>query len=106
MKRFIIATQGFTKADDAEFIAWCRSNGLGWWHRISGFWMLTCRLERPEVTDVEVIRGKLMEISRAGPCLVLDVPEDIAWAAYSHESDGEAFSKWLKTTWVGSRTES
>jgi hypothetical protein len=51
-RRFIVAVSGLDQADQNKFSEFIRENGLGWWHWIGDFWLLTSKSEAVSVTQI------------------------------------------------------
>lgn len=100
-RRFIVATDGLSSDAEKAMIAFFREHGLGWWHRIPNFWLVTDRKDK--ITAV-AIRDKIKEIR--GPnsksTLVMQIHDDITWAGL-YPSTGAKRDEfdWIKATWSG-----
>jgi len=70
--RFVVAVDGMTSEEEKRFIAWIQENGLGWWHWIANFWLLTSH--RDSIT-AELIRDTLNDIARGKYKLVLEIEQ-------------------------------
>ena len=94
--RFLVAAEGLSKEADGKFIEYLKENGCGWWHRISNFWLIT---DRKDVITASGLRDKIMELHESGkPCLVMQVNEDVTWAAVKRSGQPDMFD-WLQNTW-------
>lgn len=94
-KRFVIAATDLTDAQEKEFIEYIRSAKAGWWHWIPNFWLVTNSHETLNVAD---IRDAIGRINDEAMCLVMEIEEDITWAARSPTGTTN-MTKWLKSTW-------
>jgi hypothetical protein len=97
--RFMIAVDGLSSSAETDFVQFLRENGLGWWHRLPNFWLIT---DRKQKVTAKLLRDKIKEL-RTEPskgCLVMQVNEDITWAGlYAIGSQGRDEFDWLKKTW-------
>lgn len=95
-KRFVVAVE-MTADQEKQFIAFLRSKKMGWWHRVSNFWLITSKSDE---VDASFIRDNLRTIGTAKPTsLVMQIHEDIDWAGLFAETSGDTF-EWLGKTWL------
>jgi hypothetical protein len=91
-RRYVVAVEEMTKPQEEEFLAYIRSERMGWWHWISNFWLL---IDRHDAVTASAIRDKLREISEPSRCLVMQV-DHITWSGM--RNDPKMF-EWIKSTW-------
>ena len=58
-KRFIVCLENSNNEQDDLFLNFIKENGLGWWHYIGNFWLLTDAYGK---LSANLIRDKLNEI--------------------------------------------
>ncbi|GJL47090.1 hypothetical protein ACX3OY_22670 [Citrobacter farmeri] len=96
-RKFAVALDSSTDAQRAELRKFIKDNGLGWWHWINNFWLLTDQNGRLTAKD---IRSKLGEICPGVRCVVLSLDKDgDAWSGFGPKSAEKNMFTWLKETW-------
>lgn len=96
-KRYIVAVDSSTKEQETAFLALVKADGLGWWHWLNNFWLLT---DSEGQLSASEIRHKIMETYPTIHCLVIELSgtED-TWAGYGPNTEARDMFKWLKNTW-------
>ena len=96
-KRFAVALDSSTKAQNEEFVKYIRDNGYGWWHWIDNFWLLTS--SSGELT-AEKLRDDLGEIYPGVHKIVLELRGDNdIWSGFGPKSENKNMFTWLKKYW-------
>jgi hypothetical protein len=97
-RRFVIGVEGLSKDADTKFRKFLSDLGAGYWHWIENLWLVT--VDNDEIST-ERISKQLNELGSERN-LVLEIPEDLDWAAWGRPNvKGRTMFEWLKTTWVG-----
>ena len=97
-RRFIIGVSGLNKEDQDKFVEFLRQNGMGWWHWIGDFWLLTARKEE---ISASMIRDFLNEQNSPRRCIVFEVDEDKTWAGFGPNKAPQDMFDWIKNSWRG-----
>src|SRR5215471_2979554 len=61
-RRFVIAVENMTWAEDRAFVEWLRTKNLEWWHWIPGFWLVATRSGD---LSTEEVRNQLRKKNRS-----------------------------------------
>lgn len=93
-RRYVIAVEGLSAAQEEEFIAYIREKRLGWWHWIANFWLIIDRHSSVKASD---LRDKLIEIGPPPRCIVMEVGNTLGWAGRRNRS--EMFD-WFRKSWL------
>ena len=89
MHKFIVAIKLDYKEED-KFVQYLKKEGMGWWHRVDGFWMISTH--KSDIT-VNTIRTVLTEISK-NTSIVIKV-ENKGWSGFGLPDDFD----WMKDNW-------
>jgi len=92
-KWFIVGTQSITNEQEKSFITYIQSKGLGWWHWIPNFWLIT-----GTSTECSEIRDELHKRTGTQDVLVVEV-NPVTWAGYGPNTGEQNFFSWLNKTW-------
>ena len=96
-RKVAIALNSSTKEQNLELQKFITENGLGWWHWIDNFWLLTDQNGKLTARD---IRDKLGEIYPSVRCIVLSLDKDNdTWSGFGPNSSEKNMFNWLKETW-------
>ena len=96
-KRYIVAVGSSTKEQTEAFLEFIRSNGLGWWHWVEHFWLITDIRERFSAGD---IRDELNKTHPKITKLVIELRDDgDTWAGHGPSSEKRNMFDWLNETW-------
>ena len=97
-RRFVIGVDGETPKDIAEFGAYVRQAGFGWFHWFENLWLLT---SRDESVTTDSIRDELRRIVGDKHTVVLEV-QGRTWSNYGPQGKGKGernISSWFNQTW-------
>ncbi|CNF16496.1 Uncharacterised protein [Yersinia rohdei] len=96
-KRFAVAIDSSTPEGNDAFIEFIRENGLGWWHWIENFWMISDRKGKLSASD---IRDKIGEIYPGINTIVIELSEDgDTWSGYGPKKENKSMFTWLRNNW-------
>lgn len=97
-KRFAVALNMATPAQDNNFISYLKKNDMAWWRYVGNFWLL---IDYSDKQDVESIRNELMSIFPGIHNFVMDVTgvEQGNWAGYGPNVGKNNMFEWLNETW-------
>lgn len=96
----MIAADGMSADAEKSMLAFFKEHGLGWWHRIPNFWLITD--PRGNMTAT-VLRDKIQDLRSPGAkaTLVMQIHEDITWAGLYPDGDSKHDEfDWLNQTWT------
>ena len=97
IKRFVVTLNSSTKEQNGAFIAFVKENGLGWWHWLDNFWLLT---DRSGKFTAITIRDKADEFYPGVHKLVLQLDETgDTWAGFGPNTEKRNMFTWLIDTW-------
>ncbi len=84
MRRFIIAADNLRAQEFAEYLD---GNGLGWWHWIENFWLVTAQ-NRTEIS-ADILQNKVNAFSDSSRCIVIELHGSHTWSGHGPQnSDG------------------
>lgn len=96
MRRFMIAAENLR---DRDFIDYLNSNGLGWWHWIDNFWLITVQ------DDIEMSSEKLqnkVNLFSDSPIrnMVIELHGTHTWAGHGPNGSegGKNMFEWMHNT--------
>ncbi|MEB8063602.1 hypothetical protein [Citrobacter braakii] len=96
-RKFAVALDSSTKEQNAQLKKFIEDNGLGWWHWIANFWLLTDQNGNLTARD---IRDKLNELYPGVHCIVLSIDKDEdTWSGFGPKGTEKNMFNWLKSTW-------
>jgi hypothetical protein len=99
-RRFVIGIDSLIPEQEDDFNRFLTQHGT-WWHWISNMWLFVPKKGASETTDVNSIRAAVKKINPTARLLVMEIPEDITWAAKgAPNSQGGRIGDWLKREWV------
>lgn len=96
MTVFLVGVDELTKEQVDAFVEFCKSKGAGYWHWISGTWIVD---PGSQPLNVDLIRDRLMQIAPGVNVLVIEVSAIKTWSGFgpnSAEKDGRNMFTWLK----------
>lgn len=96
-KRFIVGVDSSTEEQDKAFLSFVKSHGLGWWHWLENFWLITDSSDQLTASDIRDELGKtypgvhklVIELSDSGD----------TWSGYGPKSEKRNMFNWLNETW-------
>ncbi len=95
MRRFVVAAENLRTREFAEFLD---NNGLGWWHWIENFWLITA----PNSTEIsaEILQSKVNVFSDSPRCMVIELHGAHTWSGHgpTNSDDGSNMFDWLRNT--------
>jgi hypothetical protein len=98
-KNFVVAVDSSTKEQEEKFVGFLNSKGLGWWHWISNFWLIT---DSKSITSASELVDILIEILPGVNNFVFEVTQAAAtWYGYGPagpEINNNMFN-WLRENW-------
>lgn len=101
-KRFIIALDKSTKAQNKELVSYFKQKKFAYWHWISNLWLITT--DNEEVTPTS-LRTAFREIMPNEYMMIFEVNNSgNKWAGFGPSGEKKNMFRWLKNTWdkVGS----
>lgn len=94
-QRFLVAIDSPNDTLDQEIRKLFEDQGLGWWHWIDGFWLLTSH--NSDVTAA-TIRDGIGEISK-NRVLVMEIDKYTSWAGRGPQTEENNMFNWIYNTW-------
>jgi len=96
-RKFAVALDSSTKDQNEQLRKFIKDNGLGWWHWINNFWLLT---DKNGKLTAKQIREKLNEFYPGVHCIVLSLDKDgDSWSGFGPRNSDKNMFDWLKNTW-------
>lgn len=97
-KRFVIALDSGTKAQNDQLLEYITSGGYGWWSWINGFWLL---VDPAGKLDANKLRVDLGNIYPSVKMLILEIHGNAdGWSGFGPNGDGDkSMFTWLKENW-------
>ncbi|PSS71686.1 hypothetical protein AYI85_04935 [Shewanella algae] len=96
-KRFAVALDSNTKAQNELFKQYIKENGYGWWYWIDGFWLL---VDSSGKLTANQLRDDLGEFYPGVHKLVLELRgDDDTWSGYGPKSEKKNMFSWIKKNW-------
>jgi len=96
-KRFVIALDSHTKAQDDAFKEYISNKKYGWWYWIDGFWLL---VDSSGELTANKLRTDLGEIYPGVHKLVLELHGNgDKWSGFGPNSETKNMFSWLKKNW-------
>ncbi|AYZ32601.1 hypothetical protein [Serratia sp. FDAARGOS_506] len=96
-RKYIVALDSSTAEQNEEFRKYIKKNGMGWWHWLNNFWLLTDSEGKKTAGDIRTDIRKFFPGIRL---LVLQIDkEGDTWAGFGPNSDEKNMFTWLKSTW-------
>lgn len=96
-KRYIIALDSSTKEQNDELKDFVSEHGLGWWHWIKNFWLITDPNEKFSASRIQDV---LAETHFGIDCFVIELNDDgDTWAGYGPKTEKSNMFRWIKETW-------
>ena len=98
-KRFVVCHSAGTTAQDQAFKDWLNSKSLGWWHWISGSWLVVDHFGILSAMDFRDALGQTHPGIRS---LVVELPPgDVShkWAGFGPNTPQNSMANWLNETW-------
>ncbi|KTS27614.1 hypothetical protein [Pantoea stewartii] len=96
-RKFAVALNSSSVEQNEKFKKFINENGLGWWHWIENFWLLTDPKGKFTASD---IRDKLNEIFPKVRCIVLSIDnEENSWSGYGPTSEKKNMFNWIRDSW-------
>lgn len=97
-KRYFVAVEGLTPEQEKSLLGYFKEQGVAWWHHIANVWLI---VDRKDNVSAQGIRDKIKEIATmGGPCLIMQVHDDITWSGLYRSGRKDTFD-WIKKTWTG-----
>ena len=97
-KRFVVLLASETDEQVRAFKAYIEEHHLGFWHWLSGSWLLT---DPSNIQTAEGLRDALNTTHPRINKLVLEILGDDFWSGYGPGGEERNMFTWLKTTWKG-----
>lgn len=96
-RKFVVAVDSSTPEQAEKLGEYIKNNGLGWWHWLNNFWLLTDQYGKKTASD---IRSDLKDIFPGVHLLVLQIDrEGDTWSGFGPSGDKKDMFAWLKSTW-------
>ncbi|MBG0624982.1 hypothetical protein I4P27_11140 [Enterobacter roggenkampii] len=96
-RKFAVALDSSTVEQNKKLKEFIEENGLGWWHWINNFWLLT---DAKGNFSAQSLREKLNEIYPGVHLLVISLDKDgESWSGYGPKNETKNMFNWLKDTW-------
>jgi len=96
-KRFVIALDSHTEAQNLLLKEYINKGGYGWWHWINGFWLLTDPLGK---LNAQELRRDLSEIYPSVRMMVLELQgSSDTWAGFGPNSAEKNMFDWMRDNW-------
>lgn len=96
-KRFVVALDSHTAAQDKLFKDYIAKGGYGWWYWINGFWLL---VDTSGKLNAEKLRVDLGEIYPAVRLMVLEITgQSDTWAGFGPSGEEKNMFTWLRQHW-------
>src|SRR5579863_8473740 len=96
-KRFIVLLNPTTDVQNKAFVEWIKSAGLGWWHYLTGAWLLT---DASGLWTATEIRDALRSTFPGVHSLVLEFrPDGDTWAGFGPTAPTRNMFQWIKDNW-------
>jgi hypothetical protein len=96
-KRFVVALDSHTSAQDVKFKEYVSKAGYGWWYWIDGFWLL---VDISGMLSAEQLRKDLSEIYPGVRLMVLEINGSTdTWAGFGPSGVDKNMFTWLKENW-------
>ena len=96
-RRFVVAVENMTWAEDRAFVEWLRTKNLEWWHWIHGFWLVTTRSGD---VSTEEIRNQLRKRTDGKDIMVLEIGRPTTWSGYGPDTRERDMFKWIRGAWA------
>ena len=98
MRRFVIAAQGLSNANEEAFMEYVKANQFGWWHWIENFWLITTHNSSISAEDIQ---NQLNKSSSNARNIVLEISESKDWVAFGPNAEGAENNmfEWLHGEW-------
>ena len=91
MNKFIIAIDDLTQDEKTELQVFVEGSGMGWWHWIGNFWMISTS---DNDMTIAIIRNNIRKITNK-MFIVIKVDNAESWSGYG---ESEKF-EWLQKNW-------
>jgi len=95
-KRYIICVNDSNKEQNNLFMEYIKENGLGWWHYIDNFWLLTdisgklsASIIRDQLNIIYGVRNMVIEINQNSD----------NWAGFGPQNENENMFDWIQKNW-------
>lgn len=97
-KRFVVALDSHTDAQDLKFKEYVNNASLGWWYWIDGFWLL---VDHDSALTATQLRKDLESIYSGVTLFVLEISgNDHTWSGFGPNAPEKDMFKWLRETWA------
>lgn len=95
-KRYIVCVNNSNKEKDNLFIDYLKQNGLGWWHYLDNFWLLTDSSGKFSAAE---IRNQLNIIYSARNIVIEINQNSDSWAGFGPNNEKENMFDWIDKNW-------
>jgi len=96
-KRYIVGLDSSTEEQDDAFLQFINDNGLGWWHWLNNFWLITDSSGKFSAGE---IRDELNESHPSVEKLVIELSDSgDTWSGFGPKSEDQNMFTWLRKTW-------
>jgi hypothetical protein len=94
--RVIVVSDPLPIAQQEQFVAWLKQEGVGWNHWITGGWLLSVM---PNQVDATAIRDNFTRMAPNTQVFVINVDKPDQWAAWYKNENIEQAKAWLRSQW-------
>ncbi|SRR6266567_210134 len=96
-KRFIVAVDDTTPAQNQAFRDFLKASSLNWWHWISNVWLL---IDEAGTWNAAQLRDKAREFYPGENTFIVELrPNDDTWAGFGPNSEKRNMFNWIKQNW-------
>lgn len=97
-KRFVVALDSHTGAQDVKFKEYVKNAGYGWWYWIDGFWLV---VDATGSQSAQKFREDLSVIYPGVTLMVIEINgNNDTWAGFGPNGEDKNMFTWLKENWT------
>ena len=97
MKKHFVLAGGPISTDEEKAITGYFQGKHGWWHWISGFWLI---IDSSGKLTAENIRDHVHTVAPNARILVLEVEQGTDWAGIGPQTPEKDMFRWIQKVWL------
>lgn len=96
-RKFVIGASALSLEQEKAFLAHLKSEGMGYWHWISGMWLV---IDPKGRTPTKSLRDALVRIAPGHRILVMRIEGRTHWSGYRPSHMKKDMFRWVKEAWA------